>query len=201
MNVFFNDRIHIDGTDWIPVNTQEIENNLSTILEALYIFNFYVEPSVLYSGDNLSKLVENLEALSSVHDYPLTNPIYKLRLILRDISAIDWNVIRRQKSDHNYYYITDGGASTRYVKETTIAEAAEYKFNQEEVLMLKLLDSEFNQMNPIHVSRSSINPPPNIQTIPIDAVSNKTMLTAKVKLSQKKRTYNWNPNMGSLEKA
>lgn len=200
MNIFLNENILISQEPWITDNVDEVLDNLSKITKCLHCFNFHVEPTVLYSGNGLKNLFENFKDIEFLTDYSLTNPLNMLRLILRDIEAVNWDLNPHQRADHMYFFLSEGGAKSHYVNNTTIAEAAEYSFNNNEVGLLNLMSSEFNETNPIHINRSSINPPPNITTVAIKIITSKPELITYVMEKRSNRNFNWNPKHGENNK-
>jgi hypothetical protein len=196
MTIFINERILLTGEDWIPTDSIEIENTLSNLIRSLYYFNFYTEPVVYYSAKGLTDLINNFNLLESYSDYFLTNPIDRLRTVLNEIDAVDWNLKPKQRNDYSYYFLSGGGALTHYVNNSSVAEATECRYSDACVALLNLINSEFNETNPLHVSRSSISPPPNIQTVGIEVIKTKSEIIGFVNKNRKKRTYNWNPKHG-----
>jgi len=196
MKVFFNEDIFISGEDWNPGSSEVIIEAILQLWHSLNCFNFHIDPTVYYSSSGLARLFANLEILDSLSDYSLTNPIDQLRRMLDDISAVNWNLNPRQKPDHNYYFLSGGGAISHYVNGTTVAEAAENKFLGEQVALLNLAPSQYNETNPIHINRSRINPPSEILICALTIIDTKDATVAFVKEHRKIRTFNWNPKHG-----
>lgn len=196
MKIFLNERILIGGGEWTPANPDEISVNIRNLIESLNCFNFHTEPTIYYTGEGITRLFENLTELSSFSDYALTNPIQQLRNILNEINSENWDLQKNQRTDYVYYFQSCGGATTYNVNTTSIAEATEYKYENKEVGILNLTSSQFNETNPIHISRSNINLPPDIQTFAIRVFTLKQEAVSYITEYRKERNYNWNPKHG-----
>ena len=200
MKIFINELFLISGEDWIPGDSQAIEDNIYALFKSLNCFNYHVEPIVYYSGAGLASLIDNFELLDSISDYSLTNPIAQLRTLLEEIEAIDWNFEKKQRDDHCYYLMLGGGAINHYINRTTIAEATEFGFLGADVAIINFISSEFNQSNPIFITRSKIPPPPNIQTFGFSVLTTKSTILDFVRANRKNRIYNWNQKHGEYGK-
>lgn len=196
MHIFLNENILISGGEWVPEDDVAFSTNIQELWKCLNCFNFYIEPIVYYSGAGLIRLFQNLEDISSITEYALTNPIQRLRVLLDEINAVNWSLSPFQRADYHYYYLSGGGAIPYYVNGTSVAEATEYKFSGEEVALLNLASSEYNEANPIHINRSSINPPPNMVICPLVILVSDVGVIAYVRQHRQPRTFNWNPKHG-----
>lgn len=196
MKIFLNEKIHLSGLDWVPSNSSEIALNIEELLKAIRCFYYYRDAKIYYSGEGVLKLISNFEELDSINDYALTNPIGQIRVVLFETNAINWDESKKQKEEINYYYQLSGGAAPQSVKATTLAEATEYKYNGALVGVLNLLSSEYNGTSPIHINRSSINPPPLMQILELDIFSTKAVMTGHIKTKRAQRVFNLNPKHG-----
>jgi len=201
MKVFLNERIFIYGEDWISDDGQEILNNLDRLIASLNCFNFHTEASVHYGGSELSRLLTNFNALDSLHDYALTNPIDRFRLILNEIEAIDWEQQCLHTNGHLYQYVSDGVTQLHCINGTSVAEAAEYRYTGEEVGLLNLFSSKFNDENPTCVLRKDVNARIEPVLLKLPSFVTKANTADFVVSKRVERKYNLNPKHGENRKA
>jgi hypothetical protein len=197
MVILINNIINLDGSDWVPANELEIANNLNALIEALSCCEFHFKGDLLYSSSGMDRLFKNLEQLKSfAEDYFLANPLYQLRVLIRDLDSKDSDYRREHRATLNYQYMTKAGAHSFNVNNTLLAEAAEYVRNGRKTLLLNFPASEINQENPVHITIGSIVPPPNILTVSFAAANNKAMLVSWTKSNHTPRKFNLNPKHG-----
>jgi hypothetical protein len=196
MKVFLNERIHLGGEDWLPDSSNDFNDNVKNLIETLESFIFLTEATVFYSSIELNKLIENITTVEEFSDYSITNPVHRIRTILSQVESIDWTYSKKQRTDYLYYFISGLGAITHNVNETSIAEACEYKHENNEVVLINILSSQFNETNPLNVLRSNVNPPNNSLSNPLPFISNRTQTVSYYHTHRNPRTYKWNPKHG-----
>lgn len=202
MEIYLNEKVNLNGTDWTPANSQEVEENILELISCLNAFNYHIDYTVIYSGEGFSRLISNLGCLDSLLDYSLTNPINQLAAIIFEIGAKNWDEEIRQKQNVNYYYQLGGGATNMSVNGTTLAEVCESDFiGMRSIALLCLLSAQFNNTNPINIIRSQ-NIHPVVMTLHnITIVSRKTNLIDFLKLNRiPPRIFNWNKKHGEFNK-
>ena len=196
MKVFLNERIHLGGEDWLPDSSDDFNENIKNLIETLESFIFLTEATVFYSSLELNRLFENITTVEEFSDYSITNPVHRIRTILSQVESIDWTYSKKQRTDHLYYFISGLGAITHNVNESSIAEACEYKHENNEVTLINILSSQFNETNPLNVLRSNVNPPNISSSNLLPFVSNRNQTVDYYRTNRKPRIYNWNPKHG-----
>lgn len=196
MKVFLNERIHLGGEDWLPDSSDDFNDNIKNLIETLESFIFLTEATVFYSSLELNRLFENITTVEEFSDYSITNPVHRIRTILSQVESIDWTYSKKQRTDHLYYFISGLGAITHNVNESSIAEACEYKHENNEVTLINILSSQFNETNPLNVLRSNVNPPNISSSNLLPFVSNRNQTVNYYRTHRKPRAYNWNPKHG-----
>jgi hypothetical protein len=200
MKIYLNDRLTLTGEDWIPESEIEFNENMKNLLETLDSYNYMPEALIFYSGAGLDLFFRNINVTEELLDYSITNPIHKLRMILSEIDASNWNNNKLQVEDHSYYFISNGGTLTTYINNTTIAEAFENTLGQENVGLINLTSSQFNETNPLNVFKRNINPPNNIIFGYVDFISSRNEAIGHYHRNRRGRVYNWNRKHGDINR-
>jgi hypothetical protein len=196
MKAFLNERIHLNGGDWIPTSSDDFNVNINSLLETLNSFLFLEDVDVYYSSIEINRLFSNINNLEEISDYSITNPVHRIRQLLIEIESNDWSINKIHKDNHRYYYLYNLGAQTEYVNNTSLAEACEYKHNQEKVFLINFHSSEFNATPNIHISRANINPPYDINSHNLDCLVNMVQCISWYHDNRPERTYTWNKKHG-----
>jgi hypothetical protein len=194
MKVFVNERMLVSGEEWVPSSPQELHSNIHNLLPTLHCFNFFHETEVLFHGEGINSLIQNLELVDD--DYFLFSEISQLRTILFDLDAIDWSANKNQRNDHLYFIILDGGATSYPANDSTLGEAAEYNFLGNEVLIINLQSSEINSLPTLYVNRVNVNPPGNMNLLQLEKVVEKEETIQHLLDKRKQPEFSWNPKHG-----
>ncbi len=196
MNVFLNERLKLDGSDWVPESEEpfnEVVSNLSAILNS---FKFYTQVVVCYSSVDMKLLLNNFQEIAGMIAGKFDDKINLIRTLLLEVNAMDWQKHKMQRNDMIYFHQESVGERTRNVTNTSLAEATEYKFNQQKIAVVNLSHSEYTDSIPIHINRSTLNPPKAMQMYRLDAFENKKDLLAFILENWYQRKYNHNPKHG-----
>jgi hypothetical protein len=200
MKVFLNVRMYLSGEDWIPTSSEEFNENIDTLMEALNSFIFLPDIDVFYSSSEFDALFSNINNIAEISDYSITNPIHRIRQLLMEVESTEWTTSQIHRADHRYYYLYNLGAQTAFVNGTSLAEACEHKHNNQNICLVNLHSSEFNATPNIHVSRSNINPPYNINGHNLDCIVNMAQCITWYHNNRPARTYTWNKKHGEFGK-
>jgi hypothetical protein len=196
MEVFLNERMTLDGSEWIPYSKESFEKIVLDLAEILYLFNFHVDVAIYYSSDDMKILVSYLQKANGLVEGNYVDKINLIRALMVEIKAVDWTKAKTQRSDMVYYHQESVGAKTHDVTNTTLAESTEFKFLNKIVALINLTHSKYNESVPIHINRSSINPPPDMKMITLNAFSSKKELVSYITENRLQRVYNHNPKHG-----
>lgn len=197
MKVFVNERILVSNELWIPKNQIEFENNLESLIDSLHCFNFFNECEVFYNSEGISELFKNIDFINEEEQYPLFDKIAQLRELFKDSSKVtDWFYGKIQKNDHNYLIQLGNGFCPHPADGTSIAEATEYKFQNEKIVILNLISSEFNLNNKMYVNRVNTIPPNEMNLIELDLIYNQNNTLEYYFENRTKIEFNLNPKHG-----
>jgi hypothetical protein len=200
MKVFLNIRMYLSDEDWIPTSSDEFNANIDALLGTLNSFTFLPDVEIFYSNTEFERFFSNIENITEISDYSITNPIQRIRQLLLEVESTNWMSIKKHRDDHRYYYLYNLGAQTAYVNDTTLAEACEHKHNSAAVCLVNLHSSEFNATPNIHVSRSNINPPYITNGYNLDCLVNTAQCITWYHNNRPVRTYTWNRKHGEQGK-
>lgn len=198
MKVFVNERMLISGEEWIPNTQAEFEANVKQLLSVLNCFNFLNQTQIYYNSEGIGLLIANFNIVGE--EYFLFNPIDQLRNLLIDIDAIDWNLNKIHRNDYSYFIQLAEGAITHLANTTTIAEATEYSFLNNKVLLINLFSSEINQLPSLYVNRVNINPPKDMQLLELKMLSEKEETIRYTLNNHKQPQFSFNPKHGENNK-
>ena len=200
MNIFINEKIKLDGSEWIPENKEELTNCVKSFLFSLEYFKYLPEATIYYSSLEMKLLLANLQSLDQMTDYSITNPLFQIKKLLSDIESIDWFQEKKQKTNYSYYFVFQGGHKTIYINGTSISEACEHIFLNSNSALLSLTSSEFNTSGEFYVLRSSITPPNGLHLIKAMNLINVHQIYQHFSQIRNQRVYNWNSKHGEYGK-
>jgi hypothetical protein len=196
MNVFFNERLKLDGSYWLPETTEAFDEVLSNFSSTLNSLKFYTEVVVHYSSEDMKILLNNFQQIADWSSLNSEAKINLIRALLLEVNAKDWNKHKLQRDDMIYLLQESVGQTTHSVNTTSLAEATEYKFGQQKVAVINLTHSEYAGSVPILVNRSSLNPPRAMHILELDTFKDNKDLVAHIIENWFQRTYNHNPKHG-----
>jgi len=196
MFVFLNDRIFISGEQWVPGDLAEIRTVMNSFINSIHCLDFFPDFVTCYSGNGIELLLTNFKTIEEITDYSLSNPIQQIRQLLLSINSFNWDEQPKQKEDHLYFYQANLGATPHSVNKTTVAEATEYRFNDNRVLLLNLPISDFSASDPIHINRSKVTPPTGMTIVSVSTANEKTPLIQHLKEAEVNREYHWSEKHG-----
>ncbi|EFK36169.1 Uncharacterised protein [Chryseobacterium gleum] len=196
MKAFLNERMYLDGQDWIPETLEEFNRNIDNLLDILHSFLFLPNVELFYSSVELGKLFNNIDMLDEVTDYSITNPVHKIRQLLLEAESKDWTIQKKQQVDHRYYYIFDSGAQTAYVNDKSFAEACEYKYLGNKVYIINFYSSEFSKNSTILISRANLKPPIITTGHNVDCLTEVKKAIEWFHSNRDQRSYTWNKKHG-----
>jgi len=196
MNVFLNERLKLDGSEWAPVSEEpfnEVVFNLASILNS---FKFHTDIVVYYSSVDMELLLNNFHEIAKMIPGDYENKINLIRALLEQVNARNWQKHKKQRHDMIYFHQESVGEKTHNVTNTSLAEATEYKFNEKKVAVVNLSHSEYNDSIPIHINRSTLIPPKAMHMFRLETFKNKKDLLAYIMENWYQRNYNHNPKHG-----
>ena len=196
MNIFLNERIKFSGEQWIPESAEHFENLLFDLLKLLEVFNYHTDVAFYYSSQDIQVLITNFQDATGLFSGRYQDKIDLIRAFIDKIEATNWNDNAKQRHDMLYYHQQSLGEATHNVNNTSLAEATEHKFEDAIVAVLNLSFSEYNNSIPIHINRSSINPPRNMLMISLNVLTAKDAMIDFIKSNRRARIYNHNPKHG-----
>jgi len=159
MNVFLNERLKLNGSEWMPESEEPFNEVVSSLWSILNSFKFHVDVVVYYSSADMKLLLNNFRQIAGMTIGNYENKINLIRALLEEVNARDWQKHKMQRNEMIYFHQESVGETTHNVTNTSLVEAAEYKFNQQKVAVVNLSHSDYNDSIPIHINRSALNPP------------------------------------------
>jgi hypothetical protein len=195
MNVFLNEALLRSLDDWIPSSKEEALANFLDLTESLLVTKFNRHCQVHYSAKGIDRVFQNLEILQVELEHELTNPIQRLRMVLSELAAYNWDMNPKQSKALNYYLLVEE-ATNLCVNNSTIAEAAHYGYNQEAVLLLCMQSSEFSSDQVVTVLISSTDKSAAKELIKVETRSSEKLTRDWLTTRTSKRNFNLNPKHG-----
>lgn len=196
MNVFINERLKVDSKEWAPVSEEHFNEVVFNLVSILKSFKFHTDVVVHYSSVAMQLLLKNFSEIADMLPSNYRNKIDRIRVLLDEVNARNWHKYKKQRNDIIYFCQEFSGQTTHSVNDTSLAEATEYKFNKENVAVVNLTHSEYNNFIPIHINRSTIVPPNTMEMLRLDTFINKGDLISYITYNWYQRNYNHNPKHG-----
>ncbi|MET4108336.1 hypothetical protein [Hymenobacter sp. UYP22] len=197
MNIFINEAIHLDGSEWIADEKTLLNSNIIGLLKAIKALEYIPDSIIHYSGEGIRELFEHLTLLDSLNDYAMSNPIFWIRQLLYDLGGNNWNDKSLQPSQISYYLQINRGSNTPInINNSTVAEIAEYIYLNKKAALVNLLSSEYNTEVPIHVNRSRDITMPEMSMIKIHCFADSKGLVNHINLNRIPRIFNLSPKHG-----
>lgn len=196
MNWFINDRFNVNGEDWVPEDYEDLEINIKNLYETLSCCNFNNDVVVFYSKSGWNNLLNNLQLIDLIGNSAFNDLLDRLRALLISINSKNWEENRLQRGDINYYYQMGLGALPYYINDSTIGEAAEYKYHGLNVSLINMFSANFNDSAQLFINRVTINPPIDMQIISLNIHSIAKEAQRYLINNRTKRIYNHNPKHG-----
>jgi len=167
--------------------------NLSSILNS---FKFHTEVVIYYSSIDMKLLLNNFQEIAGLTPGNFDDKINLIRALIGEVNARDWQKHKRQREDMIYFHQESVGEKTHNVTNTSLAEATEYRFNQQKVAVVNLSHSDYNDSIPIHINRSTLIPPRAMDMFRLDTFKDQKDLLAYIIDNWYQRRYNHNPKHG-----
>lgn len=196
MKVFINESILTPDKIWEPTSKEEFNSNIQELLHSLGCFNFFNECEIFFSSTGISKLIEDLKFVDECNEYSLFDEISQLRQAIVDLDAIDWSQSKIHKDDYNYIVQLDGGFTPYNSTGTSLAEATEYRHDNNKTVILNFLSSQFNSYNYVKINRANINPPGDMNLYSIESFCQKNEVISCYLKNRDVIEYNHNTKHG-----
>lgn len=195
MNFFFNERHTIEGGDYVPTQDEFIAviQHLTEILKSL---RFYPDAVFHYSSNDLKKFFEDSTLIAEMVSGNFAQLIDRIRISIDSVNRNDWSKSKKQPESVNYFYQMSIGESTFNVTNTTLAEAAEYLFQDASVAVINIFYSNYNDSLPIHINRSKIIQPREMIMLAINAFKETKEVIQHLVDNRIPREYNHNQKHG-----
>lgn len=195
MKLFINDLIALNQ-EWAPDSEQEFEENILEFLETLKCFVFFNEVEVFYDSSALQRLIDNFELVRQGNTFFTFDIVAQLREFISEIGAFDWRENKKQVDTSNYLALLSFGHSPQNINDSSIAEATEYSYKQNECLLISFKSSEFIYNNVVFVNRVVTHPTLDMKTHRITSVSSIESAVSVYLQRREQLVYNHNPKHG-----
>lgn len=190
MKFFLNERMLLNGDEWIPAEETFVNQTLINLLKAIGTINFLPDVDLYYSEQGLATLVTNITDLVGSTEYAIGTPIARIRQALYDIGASSWEGESMQNNSYSYYLQIDKGSGQPLnVNGSTIAECSERKINREHLAIVSLDSSEYNTESLIHINRSKNYGDSEMNIISVDNLFTPKLIIEYLIRTREKRNF------------
>lgn len=191
MHVFINGKINANG-NWEPADRFEFESVIRELLNSIKCIEFFTGSKLYYNSEELRNLFEDLDLMDGVEKFGLFDEIKQLREYIKQSGAIDCAENQLHKSNYSYLVQLGDGFCPYPTKDSSLAEACEFKHQGYKTLVLNFSSSsEFNTYNLIKIIRADLSPPKDMDLVKVESVHDKKNL---VKYYLKNREVEYNHN-------